>query len=173
MAEKLTSMVLERYTAETRKVPARVVIQKTSRYWPEEREGFSRGLRQVEKYDLLAIGKSRGVRLLREGQYPVLRGTHVAVGDTDYLYTTGYVPALGTSPHGHVPLPLQIADHQGGDTSTETLLRELLILSKMNWNSANYASSRPVTLASAEIVGEIMGEVPPDQEPLPNLKYYV
>jgi hypothetical protein len=38
-------------------------------------------------------------------------------------------------PHGHVPSPLQVADHVG-DTAKADLLREIMTLTKMNWNSA-------------------------------------
>lgn len=173
MAEKLVQLVLQRYTKETgRPSPTRVVIHKTSRFWPEELAGFKRGLRAVPRYDLLAVGDA-SLRLLREGKYPILRGTHVELGEIDFLYTTGYIPALRTYPHGHVPLPIQIADHHGGDTTTVSLLKELLILSKMNWNSADYASRLPATLGSARAVGEIMRELGSTHEPLANLKYYV
>jgi hypothetical protein len=176
-AGKLVEIVLARYAKETqeRTPPRRVVIHKTSRFWPEEVEGFKSAISAagVSRYDLLALSPSSDIRLLREGNYPVLRGTHFALGNLDYLYTTGYLTYLRAYPHGHVPLPIQIADHHGGDTPVTQLLREIMVLTKLNWNSANFCSRRPVTLESARVVGDILREVPPDQEPAANLKFYV
>jgi hypothetical protein len=174
MARRLIEHVVKRYVEETQEQPPRrVVIHKTSRFTPEEARGFSEGLRGVPRYDLLAVTPRSDVRLLRNGKYPVLRGTHFKVGRIEYLYTTGFLPALGEFPHGHVPSPLQIADHQGGDTPTLQLLREVLALTKMNWNSSDFGGLKPVTLAFAELVGEILREVPSELEPLRNFKYYV
>jgi len=33
------------------------------------------------------------------------------VEDVHYLYTTGFIPALGAYPRSHVPSPLQITGH--------------------------------------------------------------
>lgn len=60
--------------------PARVVIHKTSTYWPDELTGFKEGLKSVGDYDLVTVTK-RGVRLFREGEYPPLRGTHAQIAE--------------------------------------------------------------------------------------------
>lgn len=173
-AERLMRMVLERYADETMgPAPRRVVVHKSSRFTPEEAEGFQSGMGPVRVSDLVAITPNSSVRLLRAGSYPPLRGTHFRLGEIDFLYTTGYLPQLEAFPHGHVPSPLQIADHHGGDTPTTRLLEELLILTKMNWNSANFGGLLPITLRSTRLVGEILREVPASETPLPNFKYYV
>ena len=68
--------------------------------------------------------------------------------------------------------PLEIADHRG-DTSQLELLREVLVLTKMNWNSAAFCESSPITLRFSRQVGEILQEVPRDQEPRPQYAYYM
>lgn len=75
-------------------------------------------------------------------------------------------------PHGHVHLPLQIADHVG-DTSESELLREVMVLTKMNWNSANMGGLLPITLRFSQLVGDVLREVPDDREPQPKYKYYM
>lgn len=94
------------------------------------------------------------------------------VGDISYLYTSGYLPAQGRYPHGHVPSPLQVADHVG-DTPKRQLLREILVLTKMNWNSANMSGLMPITLRFARLVGDILREVPEGQMPQPKYKFYM
>jgi hypothetical protein len=173
LAERLVSMVLDRYRAERKQLPRRVVIHKTSRFEPAERAGFESTLKGYGcLYDLVSLSPTSSARLLRAGQYPPLRGTLFSLGEIDYLYTTGYLPELGRYPHGHVPTPLQIADHVGDTTHTE-LLREVLTLTKMNWNSANMGGLLPITLRFARLVGDVLREVPGDREPQPKYKFYM
>jgi hypothetical protein len=172
MAEQLLTMVLERYKGERKHLPQRVVIHKTSRFEPDERAGFEQALSKIERFDLVSLCPTSEVRLLRAGKYPPLRGTAFSVADVTYLYTSGYTPALGGYPHGHVPSPLQVADHIG-DTSHEDLLREILILTKMNWNSANMAGAVPITLRFSRLVGDVLREVPPEREPSSKYKFYM
>jgi hypothetical protein len=47
------------------------------------------------------------------------------------------------------------------------------MLTKLNWNSAGFCGKRPVTMRFAQLVGEIMKEIPPDREPLPQFKFYI
>ncbi len=172
LACDLITSVLRRYQDEMKQVPKRVVIHKTSKYWPKEREGFEEALSGVYQHDLLAVAPARDIRMLRDGQYPVLRGSQVTVGDREFLYTTGYIPSLNAFPHGHIPVPLQVYDHVG-DTSVDNLLYEILVLSKMNWNSAAFGGQMPITLSFSRLVGEIMREIPESQTPLPQYKFYM
>ena len=173
MSESLVAMVMDRYKAEQKQMARRVVIHKTSRYEPQERLGFETALRSRGcLYDLVSLTPTSGTRLLRAGQYPPLRGTRFSVGGISYLYTTGYIPALRKYPHGHVPSPLQVADHVG-DTSKTDLFRDVMTLTKMNWNSANMEGSLPITLRFSRLVGDVLREVPPDREPQPKYKFYM
>ena len=170
-AKALLELVLRRYCAEAKRPPARVVVHKTSRYWREEQEGFQDALSEIAEFDLVAVAPTSEIRLLRSGNYPPLRGTLFRIGKIAYLYTTGYIPALHAYPHGHVPAPLQISDHFG-DSSLQSIANEILILSKMNWNSAGFAGALPITIRFSRRVGDIMREVPLDREPMPQFKYY-
>lgn len=171
-AEATVRMVLSRYEEERGNGPRRVVIHKRSRFTTEERNGFLGALGGVES-DLVALRRADEFRLAREGQYPPLRGTWYSLGDRSYLYTTGYLHRLRRYPHGHVPAPLEIADHHGGDTPRRDLLREILLLTKMNWNSAGYAESLPITLRFAGLVGDILRELPPSAEPQRRYAFYM
>lgn len=173
-AAELMGMVLTRYQRERRQMPRRVVVHKTSRYWPGEREGFTSVLRgRVAEFDLMALSPQSAVRLITASKYPPLRCTRFSVGDLDYLYTTGFIAALNEFHAMHVPSPLQIADHVGQDTPRRTLLWEVLALTKMNWNSAQFGGLLPITLRFSRLVGDIMREIPPDRDPLPQFKYYM
>lgn len=173
-ANRLFEMVLKRYVEERRQAPQRFVVHKTSRFEAAEREGFENALKAsgVKQYDLVALSPVSDVRLARAGEYPPLRGTNFSLGDDSYLYTTGYSHVLHAYPHGHVPSPLLVTDHVG-DTPKSQLLREILVLTKMNWNSANFGGLLPITLRFSRLVGEILREVPADRVPNPKYKFYM
>jgi hypothetical protein len=126
----------------------------------------------VAEYDLVALNPQIAARLITMSKYPPLRGTLFSIGDLDYLYTTGFISALNEFHAMHVPSPIQIADHIGQDTPRQTLLWEVLALTKMNWNSAQFGGLLPITLRFARLVGDIMREIPSDRDPLPQFKYY-
>jgi hypothetical protein len=170
----LIELVLRHYKEEMGQTPQRVVVHKTSRYWPQEKEGMTEALKnKVNRYDLIALNVQNEIRLMPENQYPPLRGTYFAVEDIDYLYTTGYIASLRKYYGAHVPAPIQIADHIGYDTPRETLLREILILTKMNWNSSRLGGLLPITLRFSRLIGDIMKEIPSEREPLTNFKFYM
>ncbi len=109
---------------------------------------------------------------MRHGEYPPPRGACVSLGDRRYLYTTGYVPSLGRYPYGHVPTPVQITDHVG-DSAAQALLSEILLLTKMNWNSARFAEKLPVTVRFANEVGAILRDLPDDFTPEARYAFYM
>ncbi len=173
-AAALVEMVLARYQAEMKQTPKRVVVHKSSRYWPRERAGIERALRsKVGSFDLLALQPQSWVRLVPSTTYPPLRGTRFTVGSVDYLYTTGFIDSLSEFHGMHVPSPLQVADHVGQDTPRRALLEEVLALTKMNWNSATFGGLLPITLRFARNVADVLREMPPDREPLPQFKFYI
>jgi hypothetical protein len=173
-AHDLIQMVLVRYEQEMKQTPRRVVVHKTSQYWPAEREGFRGTLRQrVDRYDLLTLQPQSEVRLITASKYPPLRGTRFSFGDLDFLYTTGFVAEIGEFHGLHVPSPLRISDHVGQDTGREALLAEILTLTKVNWNSAQLGGLMPITLKFSRLAGDIMREIPRDRDPLPQFKFYM
>jgi len=174
-AARIVELILDRYQSELKRTPKRVVLHKSSRFFPPERQGFEAALQnKVSRYDLLALNSNQSrVRLLPVNKYPPLRGTFFSLGEVDYLYTTGYISELGRFQGRHVPSPVEIADHVGFDTSRDQLIREVLILTKMNWNSSKVGGQLPITLRFSQRVGDIMREIPSDREPLTNFKFYI
>lgn len=170
-AKTLLNMVLTRYRDERGTLPRRVVVHKSSRFEPDERTGFQEALKDVELHDLVALARTSDWRLLRAGRYPPLRGTVLTVGTQSMLYTTGWIPNLGYD-HGHVPSPVRVTDHVG-DTPSRQLFAEILTLTKMNWNSSNFAETMPITLRFAHDVGDILRELPKGAEPRPEYRYYM
>jgi hypothetical protein len=60
-----------------------------------------------------------------------------------------------------------------GDTPAEVLLAEILGLSKLNWNTADFSCDEPMTLAFADRVGEILAELLTDVQPHADYRFYM
>lgn len=171
-ARHLMQEAIDLYARHSERPPLRVVVHKSSRYWEDELRGFEEGLKEVPRVDLVALEK-RGTQFFRRGDYPPLRGTWVRFDESDYLlYTRGFIPFLRTYPGMRVPQPIEMVEHHG-DTPAEELLHEIMALTKMNWNSADFASEEPMTLAFARKVGEILGEMPAGMVPQSEYRYYM
>lgn len=162
-AEALMKLIIERYKEmRGQQPPQRIVIHKTSKFYEDEREGFIAGLSGVNRYDLVSLQKI-GTRFFREGGYPPLRRTYAQCGSGHFLYTLGYIPELGTYPKGYVPEPWYLIDHHG-DTTPKRLFKEVLALSKMNFNNADFADGDPITVRFAQRIGEILAYMKEGEE---------
>jgi hypothetical protein len=173
-AKRLVEKALTLYEQHTRVKPSRVVVHKTSKYTDEELEGFKETLEGIPEYDLLTIAtRAKGIRFFRLGYHPIIRGTKIAFPDKTWLlYTKAYIPFLKVYPGPRVPLPLEIIQHIG-DSSQEKLSLEILTLTKLNWNSADFCTLLPITLHFARRVGNILRELPPGITPKNKYLYYM
>jgi hypothetical protein len=153
--------VLELYKAQNRgSLPSKIVVHKTSKFWEEELTGFKDGCQSAPLKDFVALG-GRGVQFYRTGNYPPLRGTYIKFSDTDLLlYTAGYIRFLRTYPGPRVPHPIEILEHHG-DSPWHVVLQEILALTKMNWNTADFACREPMTIAFSRRVGQVLAELRP------------
>jgi len=59
------------------------------------------------------------------------------------------------------------------ELSDDRLLRDILLLPKMNWNSGRYAEHMPVTLEFADRVGDVLRETGPDDQPEAKYAFYL
>lgn len=176
LAVRLIEASVARYQEEVGCAPSRVVVHKQSQYSDEERTAFSDAIEEAltksASFDLVGLRRTSDVRLIREGRYPPLRGTLSQVGGRSFLYSTGFLPYVGKYPHGHVPAPIEIIDHYG-DSDPQRIFQEVLTLTKLNWNSAGYAETLPITLRFSRLVGDVLREVPADRVPHPRYAFYM
>lgn len=175
-ALQLGRRVLEEYIARNGDLPKRIVLHKTSKFWQEEQEGFEAAFKDVPVIHLIALSPS-SVRLVTHASYPPSRGTLLSIDSSrHYLFTSGFLPELGTYPGPHIPIPVELTVY-GNATMAE--IREAAIdalgLGRLNWNTSDLRSSQPVTLAFAKRVGGIMAEYGQltDKDPDPSYRYYM
>jgi len=173
MAFGLLNNVIELYKLQNQgSLPTRIVVHKSSKFWSDELEGLEKACEFVPRRDFIALG-SRGLQFYRPGLYPPLRGTYVKFSDSDLLlYTSGYIPFLKTYPGARAPLPLEVLEHIG-DSPWDLILRDILSLTKMNWNTADFSCGVPITIAFSRKVGQILAEVSPNSRIRPEYRFYM
>lgn len=165
-AYDLLCAALNEYRIALRNYPARVVVQKSSNFTPPEMDGLLQAGRElrIDIVDLVTILDSK-LRLFREGNYPPYRGTLVSFDERrQLLYTRGSVWYYQTYPGLYIPQPVELRIVRS-EESPMFIAREVLGLTKMNWNNTQFDGKYPITLGCARKVGEIMkylrdGDVP-------------
>jgi hypothetical protein len=114
-----------------------------------------------------------GPRLFRQGTRPVLRGTFLRTSDrSGLLFASGFKPRIGTYDGSEVPVPLRL-DVQHGNAPIEQVARDILGLTKLNYNTCRLGESQPVTVGFSDAVGEILISNPTVTERRANFKFYI
>jgi hypothetical protein len=171
-AEQLLRQAIDLYAQHHGAKPSRVVLHKSSRYWPEELVGFKEALGDIYRYDFLTLERL-DTRFMRLGKEPPLRGTVITLAPRHHvIFCVGYIPYLGAYPGFRIPNPLEVVEHHG-ESPTELICQEIMALTKLNWNSCSFASSDPITVLFARTVGRILTELPPGVLPQTKYKFYM
>lgn len=153
---ELARNVLAEYELRTGGAPLRVVLHKTSHFDSAERAGFTAALKDVPIVSMVTLVPSL-FRLLRYGSYPPKVGTVCTINnDRSFLFTSGFMPELGTYPGPHVPQPFEVRCL--GTESVVAVAQDVLNLTRMNWNTADIRGKWPVSLSFARRVGGILDE---------------
>lgn len=123
----------------------------------EEIRGFTSAVPNGVKLVICRIrDELSGPRLYRLGKYPPIRGTFLQRSDKyGLLYTSGFSLAAGTYEGFEVPSPLGISI-QHGDADLEIVARDVLSLTKLNYNSCSFGGGKPITIKYSQQIGEIL-----------------
>jgi len=167
----LARRVLSEYEKRTGGAPLRVVLHKTSFFDEAEQAGFTAALRDTPIVSMVTLTPSL-FRLLRYGAYPPRVGTVCTVnGDRAFLFTSGFMPELGTYPGPHVPQPFDVKCL--GSEGAVAAAQDVLNLTRMNWNTADIRGKWPVSLSFARRVGGILDEYGDDDLTETSFRYFV
>ena len=169
-AYDLLTAALNEYRVALRNYPARIVVHKSSNFSVDEIDGLTRAAAdlRIDTVDLVTLMDSK-LRLFREGSYPPYRGTRIGLDEHRHLlYTRGSVWYYQTYTGLYIPQPIELRIVRSEESPTY-LAREVLGLSKMNWNNTQFDGKYPVTLGCARKVGEIMKYL--DEGDVPQIRY--
>lgn len=172
-AQQLLAAGLASYRREHKTMPARLVMHKTSSFNEAEKAGFRQAAddEKLEVLDLVSVRRS-GARLLRAGDSPMVRGTAMLFDDSSgIVYLKGTVPYFQVYPGAYIPRPLEFS-REDGETSASDLARELIGLSKLNFNNTQFDSGDPITVRAARRVGDILKHVAEGKKVNARFRYF-
>ena len=151
------------------RLPDRVVIHKRTPFGKEECQGLIQGLAGIKTIDMIEINIEDNIRYLAsilnsqgglKEWLPVRRGTVVLYDkSTALLWAHGVTTAVNPRMKYYqgkrrIPAPLLLRRHLG-KTPLDVHCREILGLSKMNWNSFDMYARLPATIQSSNEIARI------------------
>ena len=174
---RVMSRTLGLYQDQKGRPPTRVVVHKTTHFTREEVDGCLDALSTVDEVELLTLTqttpwqgvkidppKAKGATRGEPAMFPVERGVAMPLGLYDFLlWTQGNCSAIGANffKEGKgIPHPIRVTRHVGSGTFHESA-RELLGLTKMNWNNDSLYDRHPVTTTYASILAGIVKRMGP------------
>ncbi|MBA2934593.1 hypothetical protein HZF05_10855 [Sphingomonas sp. CGMCC 1.13654] len=174
-ARDLVGNVLAAYKAHHMTLPARIIVLKTSRFREDEADGILDAIGEagIAMRDLVWVQESGSIKVLRDGNYPVLRGTFVDLGGRGLLYTIGSIPYYGTYPGTYDPRPLLLCPHKSCDSTVAEIAAEVFSLTKINWNSTQMNQRLPIPIRAARMVGEVLKYVTDGQTESSDYRKYI
>jgi hypothetical protein len=172
-ARDLVALAVASYQKLTGSPPRELFIHGKATFNDDEWHGFQDAASSTTNIVGVRIKMTPDLKLFRHAKMPPLRGVAYVENSTRaYLWTKGYVPRLQTYPGREVPNPLLI-DICRGAAPIETVLADVLALTKLNYNSCVYGDGDPVTLVFADAIGEILTAGPIDGVPPLPFKFYI
>ena len=173
-ARELMEMIVSSYEKQHGKPPVELFIHGRTRFNDDEWNGFQGAVSKETKLVGVRIKDDKTLKIFGSNKEPVLRGTaFLQTRKKGYLWTRGYIPRLQTYPGREVPNPL-LVEVCRGDADLKQVMRDVMGLTKVNFNRCEYADGYPVTLRFADHVGEILTATPNShaKPPLP-FKHYI
>ncbi len=168
-ARRLGETIRQLFFEARLKLPNRVVIHKRTPFIHQEREGLCEGLSGVANIEMLEIQIDDALRYVAsvwrngrfdEDNFPVRRGTTVKLDDfTALVWVHGATSAINPQRRyfqgrRRIPAPIVLRRHMG-ELDLQTVARELLGLSKMNWNTFDLYTKLPATVHSSNEIARI------------------
>lgn len=169
-AYNLLKNSLTEYYEALKVYPQRLVLHKSSNYSSDEISGFKKAAteKNVSALDLVTIMPS-SINIYKETNYPPKRGTIFSFNNKrHFLYSRGFVDYFDTYPGKYIPNPIEVRLFSY-DEDPVKICKEILSLTKMNWNNSQFDRKFPITIECSRKVGEIIKYL--DKDVSPQLKY--
>lgn len=184
-AREMLAGTLETYARQGGPKLREIFIHARSGLNSEEFMGFQEACPSGVNLVGIRVRKDRlGIRLFRHdshpqvarrGMYPVVRGAFWQRGDREgFLFATGFKERIAAYDGWELPVPLSLT-LQHGDAEMINVAKDILTLSKANYNACQLGESEPITIKYSDRVGEILLSNPelPREQWQHNFKYYI
>ncbi|MCU7496940.1 MAG: hypothetical protein HF314_08330 [Ignavibacteria bacterium] len=173
-AKSLLKQALNSYREQNGDFPKEIFIHAKTRFNMLEWNAFEEVTPKETSLVGVTITKTKPLKLFKsEGSYPIMRGNAFIVNDKGaFLWTVGYVPKIESTLCMEVPNPLYVEINKG-EANIEQVLKDIMALTKLNYNACIYADGIPVTLRFADKIGEILTASTDIKAPPLAFKYYI
>ncbi|MBS1631602.1 MAG: hypothetical protein JST10_03410 [Bacteroidetes bacterium] len=176
-AKDLLSKALYSFQKANDNIPKEIFIHGRTHFDEDEWEGFCEA---IESHEITLVGVTikdeKVFKLYRDKNFPILRGSYFLKNKNHaYLWTKGFIPRLQQPLGMETPNPLTIKITKGkGEVPMNIICKDILALTKLNYNSCRFCDGMPVTLKFANVIGDILTAGPIDdlKVALP-FKYYI
>lgn len=157
-AMSLISQSIETFKAKlgNGKYPKQIFIHAKTYFDDEEWQGFLEAVEGKSEVIGVRIQARNSFKLYRGFKFCVPRGTAMVVSDTKaFLWTKGFIPRLQTQMGLETPNPISIEVTRGNE-DIKQVCKDVLALTKLNYNACIFADGEPVTLRFADSIGEVL-----------------
>ncbi len=176
-ANRLIGVVLKSYAEEHRKPPRELFIHGRTRFNSDEWAGFCDAIDPMNtQLTAVRITRTNEFKLFSGGEKAVRRGTAIRLSSRiGLLWTSGYVERLGTYPGRETPNPLriEIVNETERTTNIDVVMNDIIMLTKMNFNSCVYGDGIPVTMRFADAIGDVLVTAKDKKVPPLPFRYYI
>lgn len=136
--------------------PKEIFIHAKTYFDDEEWQGFSEVANGKSELVGVRIRDDMPLKLFRDFTYCIPRGTVLRISDSKaFLWSKGFIPRLQTQLGLETPNPLDIEVIRG-KPNIITVCKDILALTKLNYNACIYGDGLPVTLRFADSIGEVL-----------------
>lgn len=173
-AKALLTQALNSYKEQVGFFPKEVFIHSRTKFNKIEWDAFLEVTPPETSIVGISINDKKQIKLYKsDGDYPILRGSAYLVNERSaFLWTVGYVPKIQTTLSLEIPNPIHIEINKGEAAITQ-VLKDIMALTKLNYNACIYADGMPVTLRFADKIGEILTASTEIKTPPLAFKYYI
>lgn len=173
-AKALLTQALESYKEQNGEYPKEVFIHAKTKFNSLEWNAFQDVTPKDTNLVGVTITKTKPLKLFKtDGNYPIMRGNAFVVNEKSaFLWTVGYVPKTESTLSMEVPNPIFIEINKG-EADIQQVLKDIMALTKLNYNACIYADGVPVTLRFADKIGEILTASTDIKAPPLAFKYYI
>jgi len=180
-SKQLLDRAIRAYIEKHRSPPNELFVHGRVRFSREEWAGFQEAANNYNpaiKVVGVSIRETGMIKLYRDlenrnTRYGVMRGTYYIANEKEaYLWTKGFIPRFQTSSTLETPNPIYIRITHG-NANIQTVLADILALTKVNYNACIFGDGIPVTLRFSNSVGDILTAIPRLTNPPQPFKFYI
>ena len=155
-AKDLIERGLKTFEERHKKLPKEVFIHARTHFNDDEWSGFCEASKNIEKIIGITIQTNDKIKLYRNGNFAYQRGTVLKIDEKQALLCTkGFIPKFENQLGNEIPNPIHVKISRG-ESDIITVCKDILSLTKLNYNTCIYGDGIPVTLRFSDNIGDVL-----------------